>query len=257
MTQTGQEMSTSGHLARIIQKGEFVVGTTGNMPPLNMTTKDNEIIGFEIDMVRMMAQALGVELTVKTMSFHELLPTLELNKVDIVTSGMTITPVRNLRFAFVGPYFTSGKAFLAKSETIANVSDATEINSPSTRITALKGSTSEAFVKTVMPKAQLFATNNYDEAIELVIKDKVHALVADYPICIVALFRYPDAGFVSVHTTLTYEPYGIAMPANDPHFINWVENFIEILEGSGQLQHLENKWFGNSDWVGRIWQLEP
>ncbi|MBL6971586.1 MAG: sulfatase-like hydrolase/transferase [Desulfobacterales bacterium] len=54
-------------------------------------------------------------------------------------------------------------------------------------------------------------------------QDKVHALVADYSICIVALLRYPDAGFISIHTTLTYEPYGIALPPNDPYFINWVE----------------------------------
>lgn len=253
MSPTGQEMSTSGYLARIMQKGEFVVGTTGNMPPLNMTAKDGKVIGFEMDIVRMMAAALGAELKVKTMSFHELLPALELNKVDIVISGMTITPVRNLRFAFVGPYFSSGKAFLAKSETIANVSDATEINSPSTKIAALKGSTSQDFVKTAMPKAQLTATNNYDEAVQLVLQDKVHALVADYPICIVALFRYPDAGFISIHTTLTYEPYGIALPPNDPHFINWVENFLGILEGSGKLQHLEEKWFQSGDWVDRVW----
>lgn len=253
MVQTSQETSTSGYLSRIMQKGEFVVGTTGNMPPLNMTAKNGEVIGFEIDMVRMMATALGAKLTVKTMSFHELLPALELNKVDIVISGMTITPVRNLRFAFVGPYFTSGKAFLAKSETIANISDAMEINNPSVKVTTLKGSTSQNFVKTVMPEAQLFATDNYDQAIQLVLQNKVHALVADYPICIVALFRYPDAGFVSVHTMLTYEPYGIAMPSDDPHFINWVENFILILEGSGQLQRLENKWFESGNWVDRVW----
>jgi polar amino acid transport system substrate-binding protein len=218
-----------------------------------MTAKDGEIIGFEMDMVRMMAEALGAELKIKTMSFHELLPALELNKVDMVISGMTITPVRNLRFAFVGPYFSSGKAFLAKSKTIANVSDATKINSPSTRVAALKCSTSQDFVKTVMPEAQLFVTDNYDEAIQLVMEDKAHALVADYPICIVALFRYPDAGFVSIQTTLTYEPYGIALPANDSHLINWVGNFLGILEGSGQLEHLKDKWFSSGEWVDRVW----
>lgn len=253
LSSTGQEMSTSDHLARIVQKGELVVGTTGNMPPLNMTAKDGEVIGFEIDMARMMAAALGVQLKVKTMSFYELLPALDLNKVDIVISGMTITPVRNLRVDFVGPYLSSGKAFLAKSETIANVSDATEINSPSTKVAALKGSTSQEFVKSVMPKAQLFATDNYDEAVQLLLQDKVHALVADYPICIVALFRYPDAGFISIHTTLTYEPYGIALPPNDAHMINWVGNFLEILEGSGQMEQLEDKWFKNGDWVDRVW----
>lgn len=253
MSPADRGMTTSGHLSRIMQKGELVIGTTGDMPPLNMTAKDGEVIGFEIDMARMMAAALGAELKVKTMSFHELLPALELNKVDMVISGMTITPARNLRFAFVGPYLRSGKAFLAKSETITNVSDATEINSPSTKVTVLKGSTSQDFVKTVMPKAQLFAADNYDQAIQLVLQDKVHALVADYPICIVALFRYPDAGFVSIQTTLTYEPYGIALPANDSHLINWIGNFLGILEGSGKLELLKHKWFGSGDWVERIW----
>lgn len=249
----GQDMATSNHTARIMQKGELIVGTTGNMPPLNMTAKNGEVIGFEIDMAQRMAAALGVQLKVKTMSFYELLPALELNKVDMVISGVTITPVRNLRVDFVGPYLKSGKAFLAKSKTIANVSDATVIDNPSTKVAALKGSTSENFVKTVMPKAQLFATNNYDEAIELVLQDKVHALVADYPICVVALLRYPDAGFVSIHTTLTYEPYGIALPLNDAHMLNWVGNFLGIMEGSGQMQHLKDKWFENGDWLDKVW----
>ena len=69
---------------------------------------------------------------------------------------------------------------------------------PLHKIATLKGSTSQDFVKTVMPEAQLTATDNYDQAIQLVLQDKVHALVADYPICIVALLRYPDAGFISI-----------------------------------------------------------
>jgi polar amino acid transport system substrate-binding protein len=253
LSTTEQKMSTSDHIARIMEKGELIVGTTGNMPPLNMTAKGGEVIGFEIDMAQRMAAAMGVQLKVKTMSFYELLPALELNKVDMVISGMTITPVRNLRVDFVGPYFSSGKAFLAKTKTIANVSNATEIDNPSTKVAALKGSTSEIFVKTVMPKARLFPTNNYDEAIELVLQDKVHALVADYPICVVALLRYPDAGFVSIHTTLTYEPYGIALPLNDAHMTNWVGNFLGIMEGSGQMQHLKDKWFKNSAWLDKVW----
>ena len=246
-------LSAAGHLARIVERGEFVVGTTGNMPPLNMTAKDGEVIGYEIDMVRMMADALGVKLKVKTMEFYELLPALELNSVDIVISGMTITPVRNLRFAFVGPYLHSGKAILAKSETIAGVSDATEVNSPSTRVAALKGSTSQEFIETVIPKAQLTATEDYDEAIRLVLEDKVDALIADYPICIVALLRYPDAGLVSTFTALTYEPYGIAMPPDDPHFMNWVENFLASMEGSGDVEYLQDKWFKSGDWIERVW----
>jgi polar amino acid transport system substrate-binding protein len=245
-------MAPSAHLARIMEKGEFVVGTVGDMPPLNMRAKNDEIIGFEMDLAQMMADALGVKLRVQTMPFHELLPALENNQVDAVLSGMTITPARNAKYAFVGPYLKSGKAFLAKSETIANASDAAEVNSPSTKVVALKGSTSQRFVELVMPKAQLTLTDNYDDAIRLVLTDQVHALVADYPVCIVSLFRYPTAGFISINTTLTYEPYGIALPPNDPHLINWVQNFLGIFRGSGNLNYLKEKWLENGDWIDRI-----
>ena len=152
-----------------------------------------EICRLRSHLAQMMADALGVKLRVQTMPFHELLPALENNQVDAVLSGMTITPARNAKYAFVGPYLKSGKAFLAKSETIANASDAAEVNSPSTKVVALKGSTSQRFVELVMPKAQLTLTDNYDDAIRLVLTDQVHALVADYPVCIVSLFRYPTA----------------------------------------------------------------
>ena len=45
---------------------------------------------------------------------------------------------------------------------------------------ALKGSTSQAFVEKAMPDATLVAANDYDEAVKMVLEDKVHAMVADY-----------------------------------------------------------------------------
>jgi polar amino acid transport system substrate-binding protein len=248
-----QGVSSSGHLTAIIQSGELRVGTLGNMPPLNMTTKNGEVIGYEIDMARMMADELDVELKVKTMPFYELLPALEMDAVDMVISGMTITSVRKLRVAFAGPYYMSGKSILTKSKTIASVSNAAELNRASLRVAALRDSTSQEFVESVMPDVKLTTTANYDEAIQLLLDNRVHALVADYPICIVVPFRYPDSDFVSVQKPLTFEPYGIALPLGDAHFINWVDNFLGILKSSGKLEDLEDKWFGNADWFYRVW----
>jgi polar amino acid transport system substrate-binding protein len=186
------------------------------------------------------------------MQFSKLIPALEQGKVDMILSYMTITSNRNLKVAFVGPYFISGKAFLTKIETIANASEATQVNSPGTRLTALKGSTSEAFVEAVLPKVQYIPAKNYDEAVNMVIKGKAHALIADYPICLVSVFRYPNKGLLSVVTPLTYEPLGIAVPANDPHLINWVENFLNNLEGSGNLEALRDQWFGDTSWMSEL-----
>jgi polar amino acid transport system substrate-binding protein len=244
--------SSAPSLQRILQKGELVVGTAASMPPLNMTTRDGKVIGLEVDLAKSMANAMGVKLKLQPIEFSKLLSALVNGKVDMILSGMTITPKRNLKVAFVGPYFISGKAFLTKIETIAAAKDPVEIDSPDVRLTALRGSTSQAFIETVLPNVQLLPAKDYDEAVDMVLQDKVQALLADYPICVVSVYRYPDSGLLSVITPLTYEPLGIGIAADDPHLINWVENFLNNLEGSGQLDELIERWFGNGSWLMQL-----
>ena len=251
-SQTAVTGTTAATLDAIVQKGELVVGTAASMPPFNMTTKEGEIIGFEPDLARLIAAGMGIPLKLEPMPFSKLLPALETGKIDMILSNMTMTPRRNLKVAFVGPYFISGKAFLTKEKTIANAKSTVEINSPNTRLVALKGSTSQFFVDKLLSKTQLTTAASYDEAVKMVIDDKVHALVADYPICVVSLLRYPDADLLSLITPLTYEPIGIALPGNDPLLINWLENFLDSLEGSGRIEVLEALWFENADWVKKL-----
>jgi polar amino acid transport system substrate-binding protein len=224
----------------------------GNMPPLNMTTKEGELIGYEVDLAKAMAKAMGVRAKLEVIPFAELLPALQSGKIDLILSNMTITPARNLKVAFVGPYFTSGKAFMTKIKTIAMADEAVDIDAKSTKLVALKGSTSQAFVEKVIPDATLVTANDYDEAVNMVLEDKVHAMVADYPICVVSIFRYPNKGLLSVVTTLTYEPIGVGVPAGDPLLVNWVENFMGIAEEIGLLQELKEKWLLRADWLQRL-----
>ena len=252
MQQTTSSTSTSPVLDRIQKRGELVVGTMGNMPPLNMTAKDGEIFGFEPDLAGRLAAAMNVKVKFVTKPFNELLPALQNGEVDMVISGMTITPERNLKVAFVGPYFISGKAFLTKIKTVAYAKEAEDANNPNTKIVTLKDSTSQAFAEKYLDKTTLFTTGTYDEAVDMVLQDKVQAMIADYPICVVSVFRYPEAGLLSVVTQLTYEPIGIAIPANDPLLMNWTRNTLNSIEGSGMLDELKLKWFTGGDWLNKL-----
>jgi len=239
-------------LDRILKKGELVVGTVGNMPPLNMTSKDGEVIGLEADMAHYIAGSMGVELKMTTMPFVKLLPALKSREIDMIMADMTMTGQRNMEVAFVGPYFISGKAFLTKRKTIAAAKDPVEINSPSTRLVALEGSTSQMFIETVISKATLTTALDFDQAVDLVIQDKVDALMADYPICVFYTLRYRDKGLVSIITPLTYEPIGIAIPPSDPLLMNWMENFMKTMKSSGRLKKLKKKWFTPGPWIDEV-----
>jgi polar amino acid transport system substrate-binding protein len=237
---------------RIVTKKELVVGTAASMPPLNMTTKDGQIIGMEVDLARFFATGMEVKLTLKPMRFNDLLPALEAGKVDMVLSGMTIVPARNLRVAFVGPYFASGKSILTKKANVESVDEIEKMNNPEKVLVALKGSTSQMFVEKLMPKAKLALADDYSQAVAMVKNDKAVAMVADYPICLVSVYRYPDGGFVTLSKPISYEPIGIALPASDPLLVNWVQNFLNTLEKTGEMERLIERWFKDTSWISRL-----
>lgn len=235
-------------LDRIQQKGELVVGITGTQPPLNVTTKAGKIIGLDADIAKLIAMNLGVKVRFSPMSFSQLLPALEAGQVDIIISGMTMTPKRNLNVAFVGPYFVSGKGILTKAQNIASLQDPEGLNKPEFKVAALKNSTSQTFVEKAAPKASLVPTESYEKAIDLLFHDKVDALIADYPYCAFSAFRYRDKGLTSGQAQLTFEPLGIAVP-EDTLLINWMQNFMGMLEGSGQLKGLAKRWLQDGSWI--------
>jgi len=248
----GSSAPSPARLQRILDRGELRVGLSGNQPPLNMKNKQGEIIGLEVDLLDALAQSMGLEARLVAMPFADLLPALVSGEVDLVMSGMTITPERNARVAFVGPYVISGKSLLTKSKTIANVESVAVLDMPGRTYAALRGSTSEKFVKTNLPQAKLVATRDYDAAVHMVIDDKVDALVADYPICALSVLRHPLEGLSMLTTPFTVEPLGIALPADDPLFVNLVGNYLNTLDGTGLLTQLKAKWFSDGSWISEL-----
>lgn len=244
--------SSSPVMDRIISRGELRVGVSGDMPPMNLLTKEDKIIGLDADVATMISEAMGVKLNVQKMDFSSLLPALESGSIDMIISNMTMTPDRNLKVAFIGPYFDSGKAFLTKRSSIAQAKGLPDINSPQYTFVALKGSTSAEVIRKGAPQAKLLTAGTQNEAIQMVIDGRADGMIADYPICVVAVLRNPAAGLVSVVAPITYEPIGIALPKGDPHLLNWLGNFLHSLEKAGYFEVLKEKWFAKPTWLPQM-----
>ena len=241
--------SESPVLDRIQKSGELRVGMTGDYPPLSILDRNDRTIGLEPDLANALATTLGVKLVVVPLAFAELVAALENGEVDMVMAGMTMTPARNMRIAFAGPYFVSGKAILTRSETLARASGPGAINRPSVKLVTLEGTTSEGYVQNAAPNATLLTTKTYEEAVTMVIGGAADAMVADYPICVVSVLRNPGAGLATVVSPFTFEPIGIGLPRDDMLFVNLVENYLKSLEGTGLLDKLREKWFTDPSWL--------
>ena len=233
----------------ILRKNELVVGMTGKQPPLNSKDQKGQPIGLEPDLARSIADAMGVKIKFELLDFFELLPALESGRLDLILSGLTMTPQRNLKMAFVGPYFVTGKSFLTKADHIVKCQELCDIDSPQTTLTFLKGSTSQSFTEKMIPKARMIPAKDYDEAIRLVLEDQADAMIADSFTCILAVLRHPHQGLLTSLKTFSFEPLGIALPGTDPLLINWMENFLKTLQGTGELKKLSEYWLKNERWV--------
>ena len=246
MVSTGASAGSS--MERIIKKGEVAVGTSGTQPPMSATNKKGELIGMDVDLSRAMADAMGVKLKFVPMPFAELLPALEAGKVDMVLSGMTITAERNKKVAFVGPYVVTGKGILAVAERFAALKEAKGLDTPEVTVGALMDSTSQKFAQTSMSKAKLTLFGSYDEAIDLLLKNKIDVIVADFQFCALTAYRQQKKGLIAGQSALTFEPLGVAMP-EDALLINWAQNFMSLFQGSGELKKLSEKWLNPGSWI--------
>jgi polar amino acid transport system substrate-binding protein len=166
----------------------------------------------------------------------------------MIIASMTMVPERNLKVAYIGPYFISGQSIIFTRETALSVRKLKDINNAGFSVAVPAGTTSEMTAKMALPKTNLTSTKSMDDAIKLLLDGKVKAVIADAPTAAVVTYRYTEKGLISTEP-LTFEPIGIAVSGNDPLLMNWLQNYIMILKGEGDLDFLVEKWFKDVSWV--------
>ena len=225
-------------LNRVVKSNTLRVGMSANQPPLNVKSKSGQMIGLEVDLANGLAYALGLEIEIVQKPFGQLLGALKKGQVDMVMSGVDITPARTKDFLFVGPYLLSGKSLVTTSKALAGADSVEDIKQPD--------------VTFVAPKAKLVAVDDYEKGVAMVIDGKASAMIADMPACALAVLRNPDAGLVTLAEPLSVEPMGIAVSAKDMRFYNLIDNYIEAIEATGILSALRAKWFEAPSWVEEL-----
>jgi len=244
--------ASSPTLARIVENQEVRIGMSGTQPPFTITARNGNLIGFEVDVAKALSAAMGVKLKLVQKPFAELLPALSRGEVDLVMSGLTMTPERSLKFNFAGPYYVSGKSILTKSKELAGYTEASAFNKDGLTLVALTGSTSESFVRNILSKATLVTAPDYDAAVKMVAEGKAQAMVADLPAIVVTLARNPDSGLMTPGVLLTMEPIGVALPAGDEQLETLVTGMLSAMKSTGKIEAWSKHWFQGVSWLGEL-----
>ncbi len=100
----------------LLKSDTIVIGTTGTAPPFTMTNASGELVGYDIDVMKKVGEALGLTPEFVQLEWAGLLPGLAGKRFDVVASGVTRTAERlaSEDFRILSPYTVNGVAIVRR-----------------------------------------------------------------------------------------------------------------------------------------------
>lgn len=161
-------------LDEIKASGKIVMLTNAEFQPFEYM-KNNEIVGVDIVLGKMVADELGVELEIVNMNFDLLVEALKGHKGDFVAAGMTARPDRAEKVEFTNSYFDNGLLIIVK--------EGSSITSPEDlkgmKIAVQDGTTADVYVTESVENAEVMRFKAITEAGSAVASGKADAAVMD------------------------------------------------------------------------------
>jgi polar amino acid transport system substrate-binding protein len=246
------ELAQKSTLNTILKRGELRVGLDPGYMPFEMTDKKGAIVGFDVDLAKEMAKAMGVKLNIVNTDYDGIIPALMADKFDIIISGMTINQERNLQINFAGPYIVAGQAILLHKKHEGKITSYKDLNDPKYVVVSRIGTTGEQASKRMMPKAQYKSFEKEADGAMEVANGQGDAFVYDLPFCVVFMAQQGGKNLVLLDKPFTYEPIGFGIKKGDPDFLNWLDNFLFQIKEDGRYDRIYNKWIKSTEWLKEV-----
>jgi polar amino acid transport system substrate-binding protein len=241
------EGAGEGMLEQVMKRGVLRVGMS-TFVPWAMQDKSGNFIGFEIDVANRLAQDMGVKAEFIPTKWSGIIPSLLTGKFDIIIGGMGIRPERNLKVNFSIPYDYTGMSIVAHRKLAAGFKKISDFNNPTVSIASRTGTTAAAAAKRFMPKAKLRLFDDESQAFQELLLGRIHAVVASAPLPAYQAIANPDRLFLPLKEDFTREPIGFALRKGDFDSLNFLDNWIRVMEAEGWLKERKHYWFETKEW---------
>ena len=238
--QTSETPAAESDVAYIQDKGTLVVGIT-EFAPMDYQDENGEWIGFDADLARKVAEALGVDVEFSVIDWNNKLMELDSRTVDCLWNGMTITDEITGGASAPNPYATNAQVVVLKADVAGDYQDAASLSGLTFAVEA--GSAGEAAAQ----EAGLTYVSVSDQATALM---EVSSGTSDA--CIVDLLMagamigegtsYPDLTYT---VRLTEEDYGVGCRKGSD-LTDFINEQLKVLYDDGTIAELAEQ-YGISD----------
>ena len=170
---------------------KIIVGTSADWPFFEWVDKKGNIVGFDMDVMRMLANLNNWDLEIKDIPYDSLIPALKAGKIDIIAAQTNITPERAKQVDFSDSYWTADLAILIGKDAKANMAT---IFSKGHKIGAQTGTTQAGFLEDAIKSGVKIEFKAY-ETNDLILMDikagRIDAFIGDTPVAKVFAKSWP------------------------------------------------------------------
>ena len=190
----------SGDDASDAAKTKLVVATSPDFPPFE-SLEGGEVVGIEVDILKKVAEKMGMELDLQQMDFDSVIPGVQAGKFDVGMSGITVTDKRKENVDFSSVYFMAAQAIVVTAD--SGITGKADLEGK--KVSVQTGTTAEEYCMGNGYEVLAFTANN--DAAAALTAGKVDAWVVDNE---VALAMAPELGLTVLDEAMTSEPYAFA-----------------------------------------------
>lgn len=190
----------SGDDASDAAKTKLVVATSPDFPPFE-SLEGGEVVGIEVDILKKVAEKMGMELDIQQMDFDSVIPGVQAGKFDVGMSGITVTDKRKENVDFSSVYFMAAQAIVVTAD--SGITGKADLEGK--KVSVQTGTTAEEYCMGNGYEVLAFTANN--DAAAALTAGKVDAWVVDNE---VALAMAPELGLTVLDEAMTSEPYAFA-----------------------------------------------
>ncbi len=216
--------------------------TSGMVKPTSYIGADNQLTGFDLELIQRLALYLNADFTVETMGYDALVASLQSGRVDVVIADLNVTPERLETIVMSEPYMTSELAVMVRKELRPQQTQMTTIaDLHGKHIGYLDGA---AYLEVLQAEYQADSQiSNYmsvAELVEALRTGRIDAYVLDEPMARGNLSQVE--GLRILEGKITEDQYAYAMHPENTQLHQQINEVLARFQAQGVLAELEEKW---------------
>jgi polar amino acid transport system substrate-binding protein len=233
-------------LPGIKERGSLRIGVS-MFAPWTIEDEDGELAGFEIEVGRRVAQAMGVDPEFKVYIWDEIIDGLEQDDIDIIAAGMSITPFRALRVDFSDPCSEAGFTIVANKNAVTRVVENVKSLDVDEYVVAIVDATlSGQAAPLFFDSAEIRAFPEPESAEAAVLSGRAQIYLTSAPEATILVSEYPDQLVMPLAEPLAGAPGGFAVRRGNETLLGFLNDWIRETEVQQWLDTTYEYWLARA-----------